>query len=204
MVEASRETRFTFRKLAQRIRVPAGFILAPLLIIAGRPTGISLIAGAALALIGLTIRAWASGHLRKNQELCIAGPYAYTRNPLYFGTFIMATGIAVATGSLWFVALFIAVYLLIYVPVMAAEAEYMQELFPDEYEVYSRQVPLMFPRLTPYKPSKAVNQAASQDGLSNANRGFDLSLYLRHREYRAAIGIAFVMALLAARYFFRI
>ncbi len=204
MVEASRETRFTFRKIAQRIRVPAGFILAPLLVIAARPTGISLIAGAALALIGLTIRAWASGHLRKNQELCVAGPYAYTRNPLYFGTFIMATGIAVATNSLWFVALFIAVYLLIYLPVMAAEAEYMQELFPDEYEIYSRRVPLMFPRLTPYRPNKADNQPDSQVSPPNAIRSFDSSLYLRHREYRAAIGIAFVMALLAARYFFRI
>ena len=203
MVEASRE-RVTFRKVAQRIRVPAGFILAPLFIIAAHPTGISLAAGAALALIGLTIRAWASGHLRKNQELSVAGPYAYTRNPLYLGTFIMATGVAVATGSLWFVALFIVVYLMIYVPVMAAEAEYMQELFPDDYEQYSRRVPLMFPRLTPYRPQKADDKAGSRGGPSNASRSFDSSLYLRHREYRAAIGIAIVLALLAARYFFRI
>ena len=203
MVEASRE-RLTFRKLAQKIRVPAGFILAPLLIIAARPTGISLMAGAALALIGLTIRAWASGHLRKNQELSVAGPYAYTRNPLYLGTFIMATGIAVATGSLWFVALFIAVYLLIYLPVMAAEAEYMQELFPDDYEQYSRRVPLMLPRLTPYRPQKDDNPPGSQVDWSKTPRSFDSSLYLRHREYRAAIGVAFVMALMAARYFFRI
>jgi protein-S-isoprenylcysteine O-methyltransferase Ste14 len=204
MVEASRETSLTFRKIAQRIRVPAGFILAPLLIIAAHPTGISLVAGAALAAIGLTIRAWASGHLRKNQELSVAGPYAYTRNPLYLGTFVMATGIAVATGSLWFVALFIAVYLLIYVPVMAAEADYMRELFPDDYELYSQKVPLMFPRLIPYSPRKADNQPGSQDGQPHTARSFDLSLYLRHREYRAAIGIAFVLALLAARYFFRI
>jgi protein-S-isoprenylcysteine O-methyltransferase Ste14 len=200
MVEASRE-RITYRKLAQKIRVPAGFILAPLLIIAAHPTGASLIAGAAVALIGLTIRAWASGHLRKNQELCAAGPYAYTRNPLYLGTFIMATGIAIATASLWFVALFILVYLLIYIPVMAAEAEYMLELFPDEYEQYSRRVPLMFPRLTPYRPESA---RSLQEGAPSRSRRFDLALYIRHREYRAAIGIAFVLALIAARYFFRI
>ena len=200
MVEASRE-KLTFRKLAQKIRVPAGFILAPLLIIAAHPTGLSLMTGAALALIGLAIRAWASGHLRKNQELSVAGPYAYTRNPLYLGTFIMATGIAVATGSLWFVALFIAVYLLIYLPVMAAEAEYMQELFPDDYEHYSRRVPLMFPRFTPYMPQKADKH---QDSRVDQFKSFDSSLYLRHREYRAAIGVAFVMALIAARYFFRI
>jgi protein-S-isoprenylcysteine O-methyltransferase Ste14 len=194
MVEASRE-RLTFRKFAQRIRVPAGFILAPLLLIAARPTRSSLIAGAALALAGLTIRAWASGHLRKNQELSVTGPYAYTRNPLYLGTFIMGTGIAVATGALWFVAIFIGFYLLIYLPVMSAEADYMRELFPDDYQTYSRMVPLFFPRLTRYRPPGFQNSAL---------KSFDPSLYLRHREYRAAIGITFMLAFLVARYFFRI
>ena len=194
MVDVSRE-RLTFRKIAQRIRVPAGFILAPLLLIAARPTRGSLIAGVLLALLGLMIRAWASGHLRKNQELCVAGPYAYTRNPLYLGTFVMGTGVAAATSALWFVALFIAFYLLIYLPVMSAEADYMRELFPDDYQVYSRQVPLFFPRLTPYRP------LGVEGGLSQR---FDMSLFLRHREYRAAIGVAFVLALIAARYFFRI
>ena len=194
MVEVGRE-RITFRKVAQRIRVPAGFILAPLLLIAARPTRASLIAGALLALAGLAIRAWASGHLRKNQELCVAGPYAYTRNPLYLGTFVMGIGVAVATSAPWFVALFIAFYLLIYLPVMSAEADYMRELFPDDYLTYSRQVPLFFPRPTRYRPP-VVKGASSQR--------FDVSLFLRHREYRAAIGVAFVLALIAARYFFRI
>jgi protein-S-isoprenylcysteine O-methyltransferase Ste14 len=154
-----------------------------------------LIAGALLALVGLAIRAWASGHLRKNQELCVDGPYAYTRNPLYLGTFVMGSGVAVATGALWFIILFIAFYLLIYLPVMSAEADYMRELFPADYQVYSRQVPLFFPRLTAYRPPGAQGRLS---------QGFDMSLFLRHREYRAAIGVAFVLALIAARYFFRI
>ena len=125
----------------------------------------------------------------------MAGPYAYTRNPLYLGTFVMGTGVAVATSAVWFVALFIAFYLLIYLPVMSAEADYMRELFPDDYQLYSQQVPLFFPRLSPYRP------AGDHARLS---KRFDLSLFLRHREYRAAIGVAFVLALIAARYFFRI
>src|SRR5262245_59340451 len=114
MHPAQTETRLTFRKLAQRIRVPAGFVLAPLLLFSAKPTPRSLLAGVALSLIGLLIRAWASGYLKKNQELTTTGPYAHTRNPLYFGTFIMATGIAISTNAWWFVALFIALYLLIY------------------------------------------------------------------------------------------
>src|SRR6266542_2512731 len=98
-----RESRLTFKKLAQRIRVPAGFVLAPLLLISARPTLASLMAGAFVALIGLAIRAWASGHLKKNQELTTSGPYAHTRNPLYLGTFLLGTGVAVGGGAPWFV-----------------------------------------------------------------------------------------------------
>jgi protein-S-isoprenylcysteine O-methyltransferase Ste14 len=178
-----------FRQLAQRIRVPAGFVLAPLLIISARPTRTSLIAGAIIAAIGLGIRAWASGYLRKNKELTTAGPYAHTRNPLYLGTFLLGTGVAVGAGAAWFVALFMALYLLIYLPVMLAEAETLERLFPAEYEQYASRVPLFLPRVTPYR-------ATSQP---EAQRGFDLSQYLHHREYRALIGFIAVYAVMAAK-----
>src|SRR5262249_61355403 len=76
--------------LIQRLRVPIGFISAILFVIISRPTWRSLAIGAPIALAGALIRAWASGHLRKNAELAVSGPYAFTRNPLYFGSFIMA------------------------------------------------------------------------------------------------------------------
>jgi protein-S-isoprenylcysteine O-methyltransferase Ste14 len=190
----------TFRQLAQRIRVPAGFVLAPLLFISARPTLASLAAGAFIAVVGLSIRAWASGHLKKNQELAKSGPYAHTRNPLYLGTFLLGTGAAVGGGTLWFVALFAAMYLIIYVPVMFAEAETMRELFSIEYEDYSKQVPLFVPRFTPYSPHGSRSYAA-QLGRSawGSGRQFDPSLYMRHREYRAALGFLMVYALLATK-----
>jgi protein-S-isoprenylcysteine O-methyltransferase Ste14 len=172
-------------------------VLAPLLLISARPTIASMAAGVIISTIGLMIRAWASGYLRKNQELTTSGPYARTRNPLYLGTFILGTGIAIGSGTLWFVALFMALYLLIYVPVMFAEAETMRHLFSKEYEHYSQRVPLFLPRLTPYR-APSVKQGA--EALSE--RGFDTSRYLRHREYRAALGLAIVFALLAAKFFF--
>ena len=178
----------TFRQIAQRIRVPAGFVLAPLLFISARPTAASLAAGAFVALIGLAIRAWASGHLRKMEELTTTGPYAHTRNPLYLGTFLLGAGVAIGGGVLWFVALFAAFYLVIYVPVMMAEAETMRELFSAEYERYSKQVPLFAPRLTPYRP--AFDPYPTQ---------FDIALYMHHREYRAAFGFVIAYGLLAAK-----
>lgn len=197
MSEAYRENRLTFRKLAQRIRVPAGFVLAPLLLVSAEPSIVSIATGAAVSTAGLMIRAWASGYLRKNQELTTSGPYARTRNPLYLGTFVLGTGIAIAGGALWFVGLFMALYLLIYVPVMFAEAETMRGLFSEEYDHYSRHVPLFLPRVTAYRgPALRPGAGAPSD------RRFDTSRYLKHREYRAAVGLAVVYAVLAAKFFF--
>ncbi|MBI3650930.1 MAG: isoprenylcysteine carboxylmethyltransferase family protein [Acidobacteria bacterium] len=188
------ETSLTFRKLAQRIRVPVGFLLAPLLILAAQPTPRSLLIGAALSLIGLLLRAWASGYLKKNQELTTTGPYAHTRNPLYFGTFIMAAGIAISTDAWWFVALFMALYLLIYVPVMQAEAATLAKLFPHEFALYSQRVPMFVPRLAPYRDEKKLPAQTSE-------RRFALSQYLKHREYQAALGLLLGYAILVAKFF---
>jgi phospholipid methyltransferase len=175
--------------------VPAGFVLAPLLFISARPTPGSLAAGAFIAIIGLAIRGWAAGHVKKNQELTTSGPYAYTRNPLYLGTFLLGSGVAAGGGALWFVGVFATFYLMIYVPVMMAEAETMQDLFSEEYEAYRREVPLFVPRFTPYHgDSKGLYQHSRTEGGQ-----FDLSLYMRHREYRAAVGFVAAYALLAAK-----
>ena len=198
MSESSKERSLNFRRFAQRIRVPIGFIFAPLVLIAARPTIGSLIAGSFVALSGLAIRAWASGHLKKNEEMATRGPYAHTRNPLYFGTLLMGGGVTVSTGTFWLVALFVVLYLIIYLPVMLAEAETVHSLFPEEYMHYSRQVPLFLPRLKPYR-FKDTRPAESLE--PSPHKGFDSTLYLRHREYRAAIGLIAVYAVLAAKFY---
>ena len=79
-----------------------------------------------------------------------------------------------------------AFYLFIYLPVMFAEAETMRVLFPREYEDYSKRVPLFHMRLRPYRRA-ALRQPNVASGRESA--GFDSSLYLRHREYRATFGL---------------
>ena len=112
-----------------------------------------------------------------------------TRNPLYLGTFLLGVGVAIGGGTLWFIGLFAAFYLLIYVPVMLAEAETMRSLFAENYERYRKEVPLFAPRFTPYREGYR----------SGKGREFDLGLYLQHREYRAAIGFVVAYGLLAAK-----
>lgn len=166
----------------QRWRVPLGFACAAVFIILAKPNARSLAVGGAVALVGLAIRAWASGHIRKNDRLAVSGPYAHTRNPLYLGSFILGLGFTVAaSSSLWLFAalggLFALLFLGIYIPVMRVEASTLAELFGEEYARYAASVPLLFPRLTPYKADEAAPVA------------FDAGLYMRYREYRAALGL---------------
>ncbi|MFN0085783.1 MAG: methyltransferase family protein [Blastocatellia bacterium] len=175
-------TQHIFRKRLQRLRVPLGFITAVLFVAGSRPTWRSLMIGLPIALGGVLIRAWASGHLRKNAELAVSGPYAHTRNPLYFGSFVMAIGCAAAGGHPLLGLMLIGFFLLVYMPVMQAEVSHMESLFAESYARWAAHVPLFLPRLTPHA--------------SGTPRGFDPRQYLRHREYRALAGLTIVMAFL--------
>jgi protein-S-isoprenylcysteine O-methyltransferase Ste14 len=175
------------KRTLQRIRVPLGFIFAAVFFVFAKPTMMTLAIGGAVALIGVLIRAWASGHIRKAKTLAVTGPYARTRNPLYLGSFIIGVGFTVAAGVWWLAGLFIALFLGIYLPVMRVEARDMQAIFGTEFEEYEGYVPLFVPRLTAWKKGAG---------------DFDFQLYLHYREYRAALGTAVAIAALAAKSYF--
>src|ERR1700692_742041 len=137
----------TWSRVARRIRVPLGFIFAVVYVWLARPTRTSLIAGALVLLPGLVLRGLASGHVQKDKQLTTSGPYAYTRNPLYLGSLMMAAGFAVAARNWWIVVIMLLMFGLIYIPVIAGEERYLRSTFPG-YEEYSRHVPRMLPRLT--------------------------------------------------------
>ncbi len=82
-----------------RWRVRLGYPLAIVVLALAHPTPQSILYGALVGAIGLFIRAMAAGHLHKQQVLTVTGPYAYTRNPLYLGSAILAAGVAVAIHS---------------------------------------------------------------------------------------------------------
>ena len=177
-----------WQRIARRIRVPLGFLTAALYLFelwrrAPRP---STIAWSLLLVIpGLWLRAYASGYVKKNQELTSTGPYAHTRNPLYLGSALIAAGFALALMS-WSIALLLALgFLLIYVPVIASEERFLRAAFPA-FDEYCRRVPRILPRLTPAR------------GLNNHGSGrFSLALYLKHREYNALLGVILLYLSLA-------
>ena len=171
-----------WQRVARRIRVPLGFLAAALYLFelwrrAPQPAAVAW--SLALVLPGLWLRGYAAGYVKKNRELTVTGPYAYTRNPLYLGSILIATGFAVALLS-WPVALVLAGgFGLIYVPVIASEERFLRATFAG-FDDYCRRVPRLIPRLTP----------ARHSGDKSVSGAFSLSLYLKHREYNAGIGAA--------------
>jgi protein-S-isoprenylcysteine O-methyltransferase Ste14 len=141
--------------------------------------------GSALVVAGLVVRALASGHVKKNEVLTTTGPYAYTRNPLYFGSFILASGFVIGSRSWWMALLLVIFFFAIYIPVIKAEEEFLRARFP-EFGEYERNVPRLFPRLRP--------------SVSSAN-SFSWHLYWKHREYNAALGAVLLIAVLLVKTF---
>jgi protein-S-isoprenylcysteine O-methyltransferase Ste14 len=172
-----------YSRIARRIRVPLGFVLAVLYFWLARPTWRFLALGAVLIAPGLLIRALASGHVRKNEALATSGPYAYTRNPLYLGSLLIGIGFAVAARSWWVGVALAVMFFAIYVPVIREEEAFLRQKFP-EFDEYSRSVPRMLPRMLP----RMFPRIAPRSGADETAGGFSFDLYLKHREYNALIG----------------
>jgi len=173
----------SWSKIARRVRVPAGFVIAGLYLWLARPTAQSIAFGAPVVVLGLLLRGAASGELRKNEQLATTGTYAYTRNPLYLGSFIIAVGLTIAARSLWIALAMLAMLIVIYLPVIRAEESFLAEKFP-EFTDYARRVPRFIPSLS--QRSRTLSS-------------FRWELYRKHREYNAILGAVVIIAALLAK-----
>ena len=176
-------------KIAKRIRVPLGFAFALFFLWLARPNLLFMALSLLLVVPGVALRAYASGYVKKNAELTVTGPYAYTRNPLYLGSMLIAFGFALASRSIWIAVVLAALFAIIYVPVIKGEEQFLRAKFPG-FDAYAARVPRLLPRLTP---------AAAQD---DEGGGFSAALYRKHREYNALIGAVAIYAALTLRLYF--
>lgn len=167
-----------------RWRAPLGYPIAAVCLWLAHPTFRTIVIGSCVAILGLLMRADAAGHLRKREALARTGPYARTRNPLYFGSALMAAGFALAARS-WIAAVLLGTYFIVfYMQVMRREASELRRQYGQAYDEYARAVPLFWPRFRAQSPTVSTP--------------FSLAQYLRNREYSAAIGTALLIALLSA------
>jgi protein-S-isoprenylcysteine O-methyltransferase Ste14 len=167
-----------------RLRVTCGFVLVAAFAWFSQPSFVSLAVGWTISLCGLALRAWAAGCLYKDRDLATRGPYAYTRNPLYLGTLIVAAGFVVAARSVWLGLLFAAVFTFIYLPAIQLEQQHLHDLFP-QYPAYAQRVPMLIPRFSP--------------GMQGGDP-FTWAQYKKNREYQAAIGFAVGFAWLVVKW----
>jgi protein-S-isoprenylcysteine O-methyltransferase Ste14 len=175
MISPVQPPRYWFAKpyadFVQRLRVASGFLLLITFAWFCRPSAASLIAGLPICLAGLSIRAWAAGHLAKNQELAMSGPYSFVRNPLYAGTLLIAAGIVIACRSAVLGVIAAVVFLFVYLPVIELEEQHLRSIFPS-YASYAAQVCRLLPL----------------SSINTGNRRFSWKLYRRNQEWKAALG----------------
>jgi hypothetical protein len=176
-------------RVARRIRVPTGFLFAAFYLWRARPSVVSLAWSLPLVLPGLLLRAYASGYVKKNAELTVTGPYAYTRNPLYLGSVLMAFGFAAASRSWWITVLLALLFPSLYVPTIYSEEQFLRATFPA-FAGYSQRVPRLLPRLTPARTP-------------GGEGSFSGALYRQHHEYNSLLGACAVYAVLAATLWLR-
>lgn len=183
MTDGAPQTGLSWNCVARRIRVPLGFLFAAFYLWRARPDWQSLIAGTLIVALGVYLRAIASGHVRKNEDLATTGPYAFCRNPLYLGSIIVAIGFAVAARDVWVAVGIVVLFTAIYVPVIRSEEAFLSRRF-SQYEEYSKRVPRLLPRTIAF---------------GGFAKGFSRELYLQHREYNAFIGAAAMLAALVVK-----
>lgn len=183
----------TLAKFWLRSRVPLGFLAAAWYLSLVQPASALLLAASTIwTAAGCGLRSWAAGYLLKGKRVATGGPYAYVRNPLYLGSFLIGFGFAMAlyqvllppsVAFFWMIALagFLSVYR---AKTLAEEKELAASLGPA-YETYRKRVPAFLP----------LRGKVRGLGLQR----FSWELYRRNREYRCVLGSALMAMFLIWR-----
>src|SRR2546427_6928946 len=131
-----------------RWRVRLGYPLSIAVLYFSQPTPRSILLGALTGVIGLVVRAYAAGYLHKQEVLTVTGPYAYTRNPLYLGSAVLALGAAIATRSWISAAILMAYFASFYSIVMQREANELRLRHGVSFYLCACAVSIFIARLT--------------------------------------------------------
>jgi protein-S-isoprenylcysteine O-methyltransferase Ste14 len=136
-------------------RVPV-FLGVFLLVIFASPHPAGIVIGFLLIAIGESIRIWAAGHLQKNENLTVTGPYAHVKNPLYVGTILITAGFCIMADNIYLLALAMFAFCFHYIPYKKrVEGDRLKKIFGERYEDYDLKVPEYIPRWTPYPGERA-------------------------------------------------
>ncbi len=177
-----------FRGLLQgktRILLAWAFAIGIGLLARGEPR----IPGILLIFAGGTLRYWASGYLRKDIRPAVGGPYAYCRNPLYLGTYLMAVGTAWAAGNVSLLLTASILFALVYHFIILDEETKLHKIFGDAYAKYQAFVPRFFPR-----PLPAARDVLRQINPEESHHHFSGRLAHQNKAYESYLTAAALVA----------
>jgi protein-S-isoprenylcysteine O-methyltransferase Ste14 len=114
------------------------------------PRSVGVIPGIILAAGGFLLILFAMGFFLKARTsplpikpttaIVAAGPYRFTRNPMYLGMALLYVGLALWVGSLWPLLLLPVALWTVQRFVITREESYLEGKFGDEYRQYKNQV----------------------------------------------------------------
>lgn len=146
-------------------------------------------AGIALVVLGEVVRFWSNGYISKDVEIATGGPYAHVRNPLYFGSLLLAVGYGLISGlGLWGVLLMVGLYLVFHLAAIFYEEKFLAAKFGQPYLDYVRRVPRLLP--SPWPRTTGSGQ-------------FEWAQALRNREQTSALFALIFVLLLSLRFLVR-
>ena len=170
----------TLRQFVSNNRIVTTMGLGSAFFVLAEPTLISIALGFPFLLIGESIRVISSGFIQKNSRLAQEGPYSFTRNPLYFGSFIMGLGFVIMASQWYLFVLYFLTFYFIYDSTIGAEEQYLAKKFGSTFEEYQKKVPRFFPNVT---------------GVGSWEGSFSWDLVKKHREWNTCLGIFLVVIL---------
>ncbi len=149
--------------------------------------------GVLLCLMGASLRYWASGYLRKDSRPAVGGPYAFVRNPLYLGTYLMALGTAWAIENWLLLAVVTVLFAGVYHYIILDEEVKLLRIFKAPYSEYCKNVPRFFPRVwPPFLPAKKPILKKINPDLSHHH--FSHKLAMNNKAYEAYASFAGLVA----------
>ncbi len=133
--------------------LPVPFLLVPLLA-HGVMEAMNWIVAFVLIVVGEAIRlsgVAAAGTVTRRrsrtvQRLVTYGIFAWMRNPLYAGNFLIWTGFVVISGVLWFIPIATLLFAIEYHFIVRYEEGVLESIFGDEYLRYKSRASRWFPR----------------------------------------------------------
>ena len=151
--ERTRAARIGALLFKHRGWLPVFFLFVPL-VAPGRNSPWQWALGLALVAIGEWIRlagVAAAGTVTRRrsravQRLVTYGAFAWSRNPLYNGNFLIWVGFAVISGVFWFLPIAVLIFALEYTLIVRYEEGVLESIFGDEYLAYKARTPRWIPR----------------------------------------------------------